>query len=134
MICLLITDPYTYEGELSRALEIAKDQGVELFAVFFLSPSELKQTVEELGEKGWLGKGSRRALLASMRSGYRALAEDVLAEVVRKAGREGVKVRISLYEGKMDGLMNQLKEEGCSKILSGSRSLVEPADLGNKEG
>jgi len=118
MICLLITDPYSYERLLERALDAAVREGEALLAVFFFSPREVKRTIEELGEKGWLGSGSLRALEASMLGGYRALAGDVLADVARRAEERGVQVHTQLFEGDRDGLKHLLEGRGCSKVLS----------------
>lgn len=118
MICLIITDPYAYENLLDRALAEAREQAGGLFVVFFLDAGEMKRTIEDLAEKGWLGSGSRRALLESMLGGFRALAEDVLAEAKRRGARAGVEVRTQLYEGAKDGLLTVLNARGCSKVLS----------------
>ena len=117
MLCAVVSDPYTYLEELGPALAEAQRRGEALLVVFFISPRTLARLARDLGEKGWLGPASLKALEASMRAGYRLLAEDVLADIAERAGALGVQVETSVFEGDLDDLLLQLNERGCSKVF-----------------
>jgi len=117
MLCAVVANPYTYLEELEPALAEARRRGEALLVVFFISPSALARLARDLGEKGWLGVASLKAIEASMRAGYRLLAEDVLAVIAERAGALGVRVETLVFEGDLEGLLLQLNERGCSKVL-----------------
>lgn len=123
--CLVLTSPYAYGRALKRALEIAKEEQTSLCAVFLIDPAEVRRLVEDLGEKGWLGPGSVRALEEAMRAGYRALAEDVLAEVRRQAEAQGIAVEAEVMEGDLVQHVHALARKGFRKLIVGGRPLAD---------
>ena len=125
MLCAVIADPYSYPEALEPALAEAQWRGEPLWVVFFISPTALARLVGDLGEKGWLGPASLRALEASMRSGFRLLAEDVLADIAERAKAVGVRVETAVFEGDVEDLFSWLNRRGCSKVL-GVRALERP--------
>lgn len=118
MVCLVLANPYDYVPVAEKAISAARAAESGLLVVFYISPTRLRRTVEELGEKGWLGPGSLRQLGDSMLEGYRALAEDVLKAVAERAEAVGVGTQVRTYEGSRLGLLGLLEAEGCSKVLA----------------
>ncbi|RMF20368.1 MAG: hypothetical protein D6756_14355 [Cyanobacteria bacterium J083] len=84
-VWLIITNPYSYDEAMEKAINLAKAKATKLKVVFFICDNSLGEMMHELGQMGWLGAGSFRNLQSSMFQGYRALAGDVLARVKRKA-------------------------------------------------
>ncbi|BBL81904.1 hypothetical protein TthAA37_07280 [Thermus thermophilus] len=124
--CLVLTNPYAYGHGLARALNVAQEGQAPLRVVFFIDLPGIRDLVEDLGEKGWLGPGSVRTLEEAMRAGYRALAEDVLTEIQRRTQEAGVPAEFLVEEGDLVRYVHTLVHQGgCKVLISGGRPLSD---------
>ncbi|NER35471.1 MAG: hypothetical protein F6J93_15955 [Oscillatoria sp. SIO1A7] len=127
-VLLVLTNPYAYHKALDWAIEQTKETDTALKVVFAIDSDAVAAMVRELGEKGWLGQGPRRSLEASMLEGYRALAADILEEVLSLCTAAGVQVEeTDVKEAPLMAYLEALlKQETRTVCLSGSES-VSPA-------
>ena len=123
-ILLVLTNPYGYEKALHLAFEEAKQANCLLTVTFAIDPEAIDDLMRDLGENGWLGIGSRRTLQISMMEGYRALAADILEEVIRRAVSMGMAVKTEVNEEGIRSYLSGLATPGPEKIfISGSHAL-----------
>ena len=124
-VLLVLTNPYAYHKAVSWAIEQARETNTGLMAVFAIDPDAIAAMVRELGEKGWLGQGPRRDLEASMLEGYRALAADILEDVLSLCAAAGVSVETEVKEAPlMAYLETLLKQETRIVCVSSSESVA----------
>ncbi|WP_071517288.1 hypothetical protein [Geitlerinema sp. PCC 9228] len=119
---LVLTNPYTYQKALNRALDRLRatptslsDSGeeVNIWVVFLIDPQTIENMVRDLCDRGWLGASSLHNLESSMLEGYRALAQDVLQEVRRQFEAASTKVETTVASGSLREYVEELvsKEE-----------------------
>lgn len=124
-VLLVLTNPYAYHKALNWAIEQARESNAGLKAVFAIDSDAVAAMVRELGEKGWLGQGPRRSLQASMLEGYRALAADILEDVLSLCAAAGVSVETEVKEAPLiHYLETLLKQETRTVCVSGSQSIA----------
>lgn len=121
---LILTNPYSYNQALERALHGIEQSGGELKVVFVIDPQSVDHLVRDLGEQGWLGLSSRRNLQESMLAGYRALAADVLEDVSEAAGAAEVSITTAVEEIALKEYLQTLNnQENLELIVSISPEL-----------
>jgi hypothetical protein len=123
-LVLILTNPYSYETALNRALAAAREGQIQLKVVFAIDPNAVDELMRDLGENGWLGIGSRRSLQASMLEGYRALAADILQEVEQLCGDREIVVETEVKEAPLSVYLQSLVQQGSERIwVSASKDL-----------
>ncbi|MBK4731759.1 hypothetical protein JJD41_18075 [Oxynema sp. CENA135] len=121
---LILTNPYSYETALNRALASAREGRLQLKVVFAIDPNAVDELMRDLGENGWLGIGSRRSLQASMLEGYRALAADILQEVEQLCVDRAIAVNTEVKEAPLSVYLQSLVQQGSDCIwVSASKDL-----------
>lgn len=119
-ILLVLTNPYAYEQALSLAVKTAHQEQADLRVVFFISYDAVGEVVDDLAERGLFGTGSLRNLQSTMLEGYRALADDVLQRVKRKAAPLEPILEGVVEQPSLDNYLYRLTEQGQSKLIVSS--------------
>ncbi|WP_202219860.1 hypothetical protein [Okeania sp. KiyG1] len=98
----------------------------------FINNNSINDVIGELGQTGWLGSNPLHKLQNSMLDGYRALANDVLKRVKRKAKEKEVKLDIQevIERPSLEEYLFELVEEDAIKIIVAGPQLLT-AKIGN---
>ncbi len=123
-VWLAIANPYGYDRAMNRAITEAKQNQTSLHVVFFICCNSMGNIMHDLGEMGWLGASSFRALQNSMLEGYRSLADDVIERVKRKAEGLNLIVEGVVEKPSLECYVEEILKGGAEKVIvAGSRSL-----------
>ncbi|MGK7874718.1 MAG: hypothetical protein AB4426_15865 [Xenococcaceae cyanobacterium] len=129
-VWLVIANPYAYDRAMGRAILEAQQCQTGLQVVFFISVDSVGEMMHELGEIGWLGSASLRTLQTSMLEGYRALADDVLKRVQRKAAQVELIVEGVVEKPSLEQYIHRILAQGAMKvIIAGSKSLIPKLEM-----
>ncbi|MEB3340064.1 hypothetical protein [Okeania sp.] len=125
-IWLVVANPYAYDKAMWKAVSEAQQNENNLRVVFFINNNSVHDVIGELGQTGWLGSNPLHKLQDSMLDGYRALANDVLKRVKRKAQEKGVELEIEevIERPKIEKYLFELVEEGAIKIVVAGPQLL----------
>jgi len=125
-IWLVVANPYAYDKAMWKAVSEAQKHQSNLRVVFFINNNSVHDVIGELGQTGWLGSNPLHRLQDSMLEGYRALANDVLKRVKRKAQEKGVELEIEevIERPKIEKYLVEVVAEGATKIVVAGPQLL----------
>ncbi|NES84436.1 MAG: hypothetical protein F6K10_25185 [Moorea sp. SIO2B7] len=128
-VWLVITNPYAYDKAMWRAISEAQHWNTGLKVVFLISRDSMSNMMHQLGEMGWLGSASLQSLQISMLEGYRALADDVLKRVERKAKEVELIIEGLVEKPSLTQYVHRIVAQGAIKvIIAGSKSFTSSVD------
>ena len=129
-VWLVIANPYAYDRAMWRAISEAQNRQTQLQVVFFIRVGSVGNMIHELSETGWLGAASLRSLKTSLSQGYRALADDVLKRVQRKATQVETIVEGVVEKPSLEQYIHRILAQGAVKvIIAGSKSLAPKLEI-----
>ncbi|NET43559.1 hypothetical protein [Okeania sp. SIO2B3] len=125
-IWLVVANPYAYDKAMGKGISEAQQNQAKLRVVFFINNNSINDVIGELGQTGWLGSNPLHKLQNSMLDGYRALANDVLKRVKRKAKEKEVELDIQevIERPSLEEYLFELVEEDAIKIIVAGPQLL----------
>ncbi|NEN92355.1 MAG: hypothetical protein F6K48_27030 [Okeania sp. SIO3H1] len=129
---LVVANPYAYDKAMWKGISESQQNQAKLRVVFFINNNSINDVIGELGQTGWLGSNPLHKLQNSMLDGYRALANDVLKRVKRKAKEKEVELDIQevIERPSLEEYLFELVEEDTVKIIVAGPQLLT-AKIGN---